>query len=251
MSKIIAGLITGLAFLVALYLVLRGRPAPRAARTGPGARFALLVGSFVLLLGGRGRADDKALTARAEWKAVRESWHGVPKIEQAGYDDIQKVVAARRAANRAQLDRLVKARLVERDAAEVLDAIYGDRIYHHLRQRAATCYDPTQLGERVQTTRTQLESRLGLLQKHRGKLDPKVAAKVERALQKKMELLLEVDALWRKQRGGNWKAHRAEEARILSLFVKQADHSKAEITDSIKIRPGVAGAMRLIRLMYR
>ena len=258
MGKIVATVIAAAALLAAIYLVLRRRPAPRGL-----SRFAVLISSFVALLGGgqqalakpAGKVDrtavgggEASLVAHPLWKAVCDSWHGVTQIKQTDHDGLKREVATRRADNGARLDRLVKAGLVDRDAADVLNAIYADRIYHHLRQRTATCYDPTQLGAQVQTTRTQLEQRLALLRKHHGKLAAATAAKVAHTLQKEMEVLLQVETLWNKQQRG--KPDLKEEQRILALFTGPS-YAKAQIKDGIKIRPGVAGAMQLMRLIYR
>lgn len=264
MEKTAVAVLGAAAFVVALYLVLARRPLSAGQpRSRLGARFALLVSTFVALLGGvrpasggpsgkgaKAPAAKQELAARPEWKQIRASWHGVPQLKQPGYDAMQKVIAAKRAECDKLLAKLVRAKLVQRAAADVLVAIYADRIYHHLRQTAATCYDPTELGARVMSTRSSLDKRLALLQKHRGKLKPDVAAKLERALKKEMELVLRVNALWEKQKGGNWAAHRKEEQQILALFAKQSSYSSVEIKDSIQIRPGVEGAMRLVRLLY-
>jgi hypothetical protein len=265
MEKIAVAVLGVAAFVVAAYLVLARRQlSADAPRSRLGARFALLVSTFVALLGGarpagggpsgrggKAPAAKQELSARTEWVQIRASWHGVPKLKQPGYDALQKVIADKRAECNKLLDKLVRAKLVERTAADVLVAIYADRIYHYLRQTAATCYDPTELGARVMTTRSSLDKRLTLLQKHRGKLKPAVAAKLERALKKEMELVLRVNALWEKQKDGNWAAHRKEEQQILALFAKRSSYSSVEIKDSIQIRPGVEGAMRLVRLLYQ
>lgn len=272
MTKLAGLLIAVAAFAVALYLVARRRGAPRSR-----GRFALLVAGFVALLGGcrsqetptsapksapkstpRAEAQPVApaepVAARAALAAIRARWLGVPKLEQANYDQIKQVVAARQAECAKELSGLVKAKTISARGAEAFTTIYGDRVFHQLRQRSASCYDPTTLGLKVQMTRSALEKRLKLLTGLRaaGALKPAVQQKVERGLKRQMELLLRAKALWDKQavaKKPDWDKLRAEEQAILALYAGQQE-SDVAIKDTIKVRPGLEEAVGLIARLY-
>jgi hypothetical protein len=266
MSKLAFALLAVAALVIALVLLALGRPAPSGRAHGPlAARLALLVSAAMAFLGGGGERrahaapaapvqyDLSKLETRAEWKSMRAAWLAVPQLPQAGYDAMSKVIAEKRAASEKLLHKLVEARLMSRESARVLCDVYADRIYHKLRRTAATCYDPTQLGEKIEQTREQLEKQLALLAgfAKKGALKPEVVQKVARTAKKQMEMVLRVAALWEKQRTTkNAGALRTEEQAILALFVKQG-YGDAEIKDSIPIRPGVEEAMRLVQQIYR
>jgi hypothetical protein len=271
MQKIVIALVAIAALLVAVILLLLRRPAPRTEGRGRlGARFALVVSGLMALLGGsrEARAEKPAPTAgdrasseaalekRAEWRSLRARFKAVATLARVDHDGLEKTVAAGRAESRKLLQPLVAAKLVSRDAAEVLTELHADRVYHALRKTAATCYRPPQLGAKVQTTRDAREKQLALLASlaAKGTIKPELAAKVRRTVEKQVEVLLRVSALWEKQKhqkSPNWAAIRKEEDAILALFARRKGYGSAEIKDGIKLRPGLEDAMRLCQLLLR
>ena len=270
MQKALLAVVAVAAVLTAAVLLLLRRPAPRPEGRGAlGARFALLVSALMALVGGTRavRAEppapaadpatrEAALAKRPEWARLRASVQGVTKLERVDYDSLDKTVAAKRAELRKLLAPLVSAKLVSRDGAEVLAEVHGDRVFHTLRKVAATCYDPTQLGARVQSTREAREKQLALLAElvKKGTVKPELAAKIRRTLEKQVELLLRVNAIWERQKHEktpSWPRIRKEEEAIMALFARREKYDDMTIKDEIKVRPGVEEAMRLCQLLLR
>lgn len=280
MSKLAGLLVAVAAFAVALYLILARRPVLTGRRGGRlGARFALMVSGFVWLLGGCRTPAEKppprntqartgarsattgmaatpkskasTLEARTEWQQIKKAWLAVPSLKLTRYNALNPTIATLRAANEKLTDRLVGAGLMDKKGAQVLNDIYADRVFHQLRAMAASCYDPTALGSRIQMTRIDLEKRLKLVAGFvkAGKLQPAVAQKVEREVQRTLEVLLLVKAHWDKGWQGNRKAYRTEENRILALFVGHS-YKSVRIKGTLKLRPGIPKAMKLIKRLY-
>ena len=271
------------ALLAALLLVLvRGR---RAAPVLGSGRFAVLVAGFVTLLSCHhasqpvaGGALDGSKTAPVDSGAAapisapiaaatatasdplhahpafaraRDAWLAIPDLPSTGYDEMDKTIATRRAANRVALDELVAAKLVSPAAADVLDGVYAGRLFNFLRARAATCYDPTQLGMDEQLARGDIEDRLTVLAEveRKGGLDPAVAAKARLALERELEITLRISELWKATAGGDYAAHRAEEEALVALFTSK-DGGAIEVSDKVVLRPGIEEAMRVIQAFY-
>lgn len=166
-------------------------------------------------------------------------------------DAMEKVIDENKKENWMLLSKLVSAGLLTSEGAKVFNDIYGDRIYHHLRPMAATCYLPTALGMRQQQTRSDLENRLNALSDiyKKGTVNEEVLRQAERNLLKDMEINLLINELWEKQKGGNWDKYRDKEQEILSCFASE-DYSKVDIKDNIRIRKGVEEAIEIIQLLY-
>jgi hypothetical protein len=188
------------------------------------------------------------------WQRVREAWQGVASTSVSDLARLDPFVEQSKSANRAPLDELVAAGLVRREAADALNEIYGERIYHHLRPMLATCYRPTLLGGRTERTREDLEQRLRVLGElvQQGKLDPDVGRKAEAVVAREMEVLLRAEELWARRRasdGQNLEQLRQEEQQLLALFADQAAPT-AEIREDVALRPGVVQAMALVEALY-
>lgn len=197
------------------------------------------------------QAKLEQLRSLKEWSQIKSNWQSVSKIERTGMDSIEKVINEKKKENWALLSKLVSAGLLTSEGAKVFNDIYADRIYHRLRPMTATCYDPTMLGMRQQQTRSDLEDRLNALSDIYKKRDVKeeVLRQAERNLLKDMEIVLLVNELWEKQKGGNWDKYRDEEQEILSYFASE-DYSKVDIKDNIIIRKGADEAIEIIQLLY-
>jgi hypothetical protein len=273
MTKLTAAMVTAAAFLVALWLVLtrpRGqalRSRDQRPRTRLGATFAVLVTLFVGVLGGlpgqpgAARAaspaptspDPAALGARPEWRAVRDLWQAVDTLERVDYDDLQKSMDAARARCLAAFAPLVKDRLTTGEGAAAFCDVLADRTYHKLRMTAATCYDPTMLGAKLQSTRAAYETRLRALAEasRKGALRPDVVEKSRQAMLKEMEMVARIRELFaRSPRGedpAGWEAFRKAEQELLGYF-KGKDWGAVDIDDRLPVRPAYEEAVRLVQL---
>jgi hypothetical protein len=204
----------------------------------------------------RPTVNEAALVQRPEWPRLRAAWAAVGKLGHVSYESLEKSVEAKRSELRKLVEPLIAAKLVGRAAGEVLIQLHGDRVYHVLRKTAATCYDPTQLGARVESTREAREKQLALLAElaRKGAVKPELVAKVRRTIEKQTELLLRVSSVWEQQRvakSPNWPKIRKEEEAILALFARREKHDDMTIKDEITLRPGVEVAMRICQLLLR
>jgi hypothetical protein len=193
------------------------------------------------------------LRTHAAWAKVRAAWHAVPTLSLGDLSALDPLIEAKKSENRQPLDELVAAGLVSREAADVLNQIYGERIYHRLRPMVATCYRPTILGGRTERTRDDLERRLRALGEleRQGKLAPEVARKVEAAIEREMEVLLRAAELWDKRRSSgpaDLEQRQQEEQQILALFVADPGDT-VQIRENVAVRPGVAQAMALVEAL--
>ncbi len=193
------------------------------------------------------------LEARTEWQQLQKAWLAVPslKIKITRTSSLKPAIASLRAANQKLTCRLVKDGLMDSDGAQVFNDIYADRVFHQLRPLTSSCYDPTTLGHQIQMTRTGLEKRLTLIAgfARAGKVKPAVAQKVESSVARTLEILLLVNAHWKKGWKGNRKAYQAEESRIMALFVGLSP-KPPRIKDTLKLRPGIPKAMKIIKRIY-
>lgn len=268
MSKFIGLIITAAAFIVAVVLVLRRRKL-EACRPGShlAARFWVLVTLFVGLLGGVPGAhasadktpsstaaiDRSALAARPEWQKIKKDWLAVEALSGFGWDDMTGRVDVSKKTCGQSIQALVSAGLVDKDAAEVFCRIQADRVYHKLRLTAATCYDPTMLGAKVQSHREDFENRLKALAKTASgaTLQPAVIEKIRQTIARQMEFSLRVDDHWKAMpKNGPWDDYRKQEQALMAWFAKD-DYKTIDLKADLPVRPAVAQALELVQLIYR
>jgi len=187
-----------------------------------------------------------------EWQQIKSNWQNVSEIKSVGYDAMEKMINKKKKETKALLNKLVSLKIFTNAAATVFNDIYGDRIYHHLRPMAATCYEPTVLGWRQQQTRNDIENQLRELEEiaKKGTMKKTVLEQARQNLKKSLEIVLLVNELWEKQKNGDWEKYADEEKEILSFFTAD-NYNKADINDEIKIREGVEEAMGIIQLIYK
>ena len=267
MTKIVGLLITVAAFATALFLLVLRRRVP-ARRPGSliSARFWVMVTLFIGLLGtapDAGAATPRAaapaasaaqakLDARAEWQAIKKDWLAVESLEGFGWDAMKAKVEASRQTCGQRMAALVSAGLVDEDAAAVFCRIQADRVYHKLRAMAATCYDPTMLGAKVQAHRDDFEKRLMALAKAAAgaKLKPAVVEKARQTIARQMEFTLRVDDHWKAMpKNGPWDEYRKQEQALMAWFAKD-DYRTIELKADLPVRPAVAQAMALVQQIY-
>ncbi len=266
MGKLLGLLITAAAFLTALVLLVLHRRVP-ARRPGSllTARYWVLVTLFVSLLGGgaaspavaapapMSEAASAKLSDRAEWKQIRKDWLAVESLSGFGWDKMKAQVELARTSCAKQMATLVSDGLVDGGAAEVFCRIQADRVYHKLRATAATCYDPTMLGAKVQAHRDDFEQRLKSLAKLASgqKLKPAVIEKIRQTIARQMEFSLRVDDHWKKMpTDGPWDEYRKQEKALMAWFAKD-DYQTIELKADLPVRPAVTRALELVQLIYR
>lgn len=268
MGKLIGLMVTATAFVTALVLVIMRRRVPER-RPGSllAARYWVLVTLFVSLLGGgSGRAaaaseaparlstaDRARLSDRTEWKQIRKDWLAVESLSGFGWDKMKAQVELARTGCAKQMASLVTDGLADEGAAEVFCRILADRVHHKLRATAATCYDPTMLGAKVQSHRDDFEKRLKTLAKLAvgQKLNPKVIEKVRQTIARQMEFSLRVADHWKKMpKDGPWDEYRKQEQALMAWFAKD-DYQTIELKADLPVRPAVTRALELVQLIYR
>lgn len=267
MGKLIGLVITATAFVAALCLVLLRRRVPeRRPRSLLTARYWVLVTLFVSLLGGGATSPAAAaapapmseairakLSDRAEWIQIRKDWLAVESLSGFGWDKMKEQVELARKGCAKQMATLISDGLVDEGAAEVFCRILAGRVYHKLRATAATCYDPTMLGAKVQAHRDDFEKRLKALAKLASdhKLKPAVIEKIRQTIARQMEFSLRVDDHWKKMpKDGPWDEYRKQEEALMAWFAKD-DYKTTQLKEDLPVRPTVAWALELVQLIYR
>jgi hypothetical protein len=269
MTKLIGLIVTIAAFLLALWIVIlrKGLPDPKPKGI-VGARFWVLVTLFAAMLGGgpvqagakKAKADSAAslsaetrskLAALPGFAEIKKDWLAVEKLEGNEWNKMKQSTAEAKQNCAKNLMAAVRTKLISQAGADAFCLVAAERVYHKLRKTAASCYDPTMLGAKIQLLRDDFEARLKALSKASAKLTPQVIEKTRKTIVKQMEMGIRVKTHWDSTpKDGKWEAFRAREQAIMSLFTKAEDYKTVEIKDVIEVRPGVYEAIALVDLIY-
>lgn len=266
MTKLIGLIVTIAAFLLALWIVALRKRLPHPKPKGiVGARFWVLVTLFATMLGG-GPAQSGSETnqrigfstnVRAKiasmpgFKEIKKDWLAVEKLEGFDWNKMNQATEETKQKCAKGLKDVIRIGFISQAGADAFCLVAADRVYHKLRKTAASCYDPTMLGAKIQMLRDDFEARLKALAKASSKLKPFVVEKIRWTIVRQMEVNLRAKAHWESQpKDGNWEAFRAREQAIMALFTKPNDYEAVEIMDTIKTRHGVREAINLVALIY-
>ncbi len=132
------------------------------------------------------------LKQNQQWQEFQTRWQNIAKYEDTNYDKIKPTIEKEKRKNKTLLNPLISEGYITSNVIEVLNDIYGERLYHQLRSFAALCYDPTSVGIELMDRRNNIEKQLVLLEelKEQSDVSSEVIIQAQKNLANDMEFLL-------------------------------------------------------------